>query len=237
MRTLILCGGKGTRAYPHTLELPKPLMEVAGRPILAHVLDIYADQGFSDFVLAGGFKVDKIESFASTLPSAWKVEVVDTGQETNTGGRVARCADRMGDRYFLTYADGLGNVRLPELLAFHEAHGGAASMTTVPLPSQYGTIEFTDGQRVTNFVEKPRLMDHWINAGYFVFDASAANWFVGQDLERDILPALASAGQLWGYRHTAFWRSMDTYKDAQELASLCGDGPAPWTIVSTSDRA
>ncbi|MHB8437632.1 MAG: sugar phosphate nucleotidyltransferase [Acidimicrobiales bacterium] len=231
MRTLILCGGKGTRAYPRTLELPKPLLEVAGSPILGHVMEIYAAQGFDDFVLAGGFKVEMIREFAAQLPSAWRVEVVDTGEDTNTGGRVAQCAARMGASYFLTYADGLGDVDLDALLAFHRAHGRAATMTTVPLPSQYGTVQFAGEDRVTHFVEKPKLPDHWINAGYFVFEDAASSWFEGDDLERHVLPALAGAGELHGYRHEGFWKSMDTYKDALELSALCEAGRPPWRPV------
>ena len=148
MRTLILCGGKGTRAYPRTLELPKPLMEVGGRPVLEHVMEIYARQGFTDFVLAAGFKVELIEAFAASLPSDWRVEVADTGEDTNTGGRVARCAGIMGDPYFVTYADGLGDVDLRQLADFHSRHRGAATVTSVPLPSQYGTIETDASGRV-----------------------------------------------------------------------------------------
>jgi glucose-1-phosphate cytidylyltransferase len=194
LRTLVLCGGKGTRAYPQTIEVPKPLMEVGGRPILAHVLEIYARQGFSDFVLAAGIKVDQIEAFAAQLPDEWGVEVVDTGQDTNTGGRVAQCAPLMGETFFVTYADGLGDVDLHALASFHASHGGAATITTVPLPSQYGTVQCDDSDRVTHFVEKPRLPDHWINAGFFVLDARASQWFDGDDFERQVLPALAAAG-------------------------------------------
>lgn len=231
MRTLILCGGKGTRAYPRTLEVPKPLLEVGGRPVLGHVMDIYASQGFSDFVLAAGFKRELIESFADTLSSEWKVEVRDTGEETNTGGRVAVCAPEMGDTYFVTYSDGLGDVDLSALLEFHDWHGGCATMTTVPLPSQYGTVETSAGGRVVEFREKPRLADHWINAGFFVLDQRATQWFEGDDFEREVLPALGSAGELFANRHHGFWRSMDTYKDSLELSALCVDGAPPWASV------
>ncbi len=228
MRTLILCGGRGTRAYPRTLEVPKPLLEVAGRPVLAHVMDIYARQGFTDFVLAAGFKAQLIGEFAATLPASWSVEVRDTGVDANTGARVSACAADMGDTFFVTYADGLGDVDLHALLRFHAGHGRLATVTTVPLPSQYGTVECgTDGQ-VRCFLEKPRLPDHWINAGFLVLDRGAAEWFIGDDLERQFLPALGAARQLYAYRHHGFWRSMDTYKDAVELSALCGDGPAPW---------
>jgi glucose-1-phosphate cytidylyltransferase len=233
LRTLILCGGKGTRAYPRTLEVPKPLLEVAGHPVLEHVMRIYAGQGFTDFVLAAGFKADLLEAFAATLPSQWRVEVRYTGEDTNTGGRISRCAQIMGQTYFVTYSDGLGDVDLVDLLTFHHDHPGAATMTTVPLPSQYGTIESDPDGRVRRFTEKPRLPDHWINAGFFVLDSRAGDWLVGDDFEREVLPALGSAGELYAYRHLGFWRSMDTYKDALELSALCEGGHPPWQAAPT----
>jgi glucose-1-phosphate cytidylyltransferase len=228
LRTLILCGGKGTRAYPLTLDVPKPLLEVGERPVVSHVMEIYARQGFADFVLAAGFKLDLMGELACSVPKHWRVEVRNTGVDTNTGGRVAQCAPQMGDTYFLTYADGVGDVDLAELLGFHESHAGVATMTVVPLPSQYGTVESDETGRVQRFQEKPRLPDHWINAGFLVMDRDATRWFVGEDLERDVLPALAQAGQLYAYRHRGFWRSMDTYKDALELSALCVEGDPPW---------
>jgi glucose-1-phosphate cytidylyltransferase len=230
MRTVILCGGKGTRAYPHTVEVPKPLLEVSDRPVLLHLMEIYAQQGFTDFVLAGGYKLPLIESFASELPGEWDVEVVDTGADTNTGGRVRRVADRVGEDFFLTYADGLGNVDLHALLEFHRGHGGAATLTTVPLPSQYGTLDLSADGRVHRFKEKPRLADHLINAGFFVFTQRAFELWPdpGEDLERDVLPALGAREELFAFRHLGFWKSMDTYKDAIDLGSLCERGPGPW---------
>lgn len=237
MRTVILCGGKGTRAYPHTETLPKPLLEVAGRPILRHVMEIYASQGYSEFVLAVGYLGEQIADYASSLPGAWQVTVVDTGEETNTGARLARCRDHAGDRFLATYADGLGNVEIDRLLAFHQEHGLSATLTTVPLPSQYGTVESSPAGRVHQFREKPVLDGYWINAGYFVFDQEAFEHWVGDDLEREVLPALAAAGQLYSYRHTGFWASMDTYKDALRLTSLCGDGPPPWLDFAQVPRS
>jgi glucose-1-phosphate cytidylyltransferase len=230
MRTVILCGGRGTRAYPSTLEVPKPLLDVGGRPVLGHLLGIYAAQGFTDFVLAAGYLHEQVEAFAAGLPADWAVEVVDTGVDTNTGGRVRRVADRVGDRFFLTYADGLGNVDLGALLAFHEGHPGAATVTTVPLPSQYGTFHFDETGRVHGFSEKPRLRDHPINAGFFVVDRRAFELWPepGEDLEREVLPALGRRDELYAFPHPGFWRSMDTYKDAVDLGALCADGPGPW---------
>lgn len=233
MKTLILCGGKGTRAYPRTLEVPKPLMEVAGQPILAHVMEIYARQGFRDFVLAAGFKIDLIREFAAQVDPEWNVEVVDTGEDTNTGGRVARCAPLMGERYFVTYADGLGDVDLHALAEYHASHGGSATITVVPLPSQYGTVECDASDRVTHFLEKPRLPDHWINAGFFVLDDTASKWLDGEDFEREVMPELAGVGELFAYRHQGFWKSMDTYKDALELTALCESGAPPWRGVDS----
>jgi glucose-1-phosphate cytidylyltransferase len=230
VRTVILCGGRGTRAYPDTREVPKPLLEVGGRPILDHLMRIYAAQGFTDFVLAAGYLADRIEAFAGGCPAEWTVEVVDTGEDTNTGGRVRRVADRVGEVFFLTYADGLGNVDLDALLAFHRGHPGAATLTTVPLPSQYGTLHVDWAGRVHGFTEKPRLPDHLINAGYFVLDDRVFDLWPdpGEDLERDVLPALGQSDELYAFQHHGFWRSMDTYKDAVDLTTLCADGPGPW---------
>lgn len=227
-RTVILCGGKGTRAYPQTATLPKPLLEVDGQPILAHVMEVYARQGFADFVLAAGYMRDLIEEFAATCPSSWVVDVVDTGEETNTGGRVRRVAELVGEEFFVTYADGLGDVDLGALLERHREHPGAATMTAVPLPSQYGTIEFDESGRVQRFREKPRLHDHFINAGFLAFDRRVFDIWEGEDLERETLPALAHDGELYTNIHTGFWKSMDTHKDALELTALCSDGVPPW---------
>jgi len=233
VKTVILCGGKGTRAYPQTVELPKPLLEVAGRPILQHVMEIYADQGFRSFVLSAGFRADLIDEFVRTQPSGWDVDVVDTGVDTNTGGRLLGVRDRVGDTFFATYGDGLGDVDLSALLEFHRAHPGAATLTTVPLPSQYGTLEVGADGRVARFREKPVLQDHWINGGFFVFDRRVFDSWPGEDLERDILPALGAAGELYAYRHSGFWKSMDTYKDALDLTALASDGRLPWVRSPT----
>lgn len=235
VQTLILCGGRGTRAYPHTVEVPKPLLEVDGRPILDHVIGLYARQGFVDFILAAGYLSHLIEEFAATLPPQLRVEVVDTGVDTGTGARIARCRDRIRGPFFATYADGLGDVDLHELLRFHRGHRGAATLTTVPLPSQYGTVVFDGDGRVERFREKPVLPDHRINAGFFVFEPGALDLWEGDDLEREVLPALAARGELYGYRHDGFWKSMDTYKDALDLSALAGAGRPPWIRAADDD--
>lgn len=231
MRTLILCGGRGTRAHPHTLELPKPLIDVGGAPVLRHVMEIYARQGFTDFLLAAGYRAELISAFAEGLPHSWRVEVVDTGEEAGTAARISACSRLLDETFFVTYGDGLGDVDLPALRDFHAAHGGLATVTTVPLPSPYGTVESAESGRVDRFIEKPRLEDHWINAGFFVFEPAALAAFASDDLEREVLPRLSEAGQLYAFRHRGFWRSMDTYKDAVELTALCSKGEGPWMAI------
>ena len=228
MRTVILCGGKGTRAYPYTQEVPKPLLHVDGRPILEHVLGIYAAQGFTDFVLAVGHLGDKVAEFAATLPDSWQVDVVDTGDDTNTGGRVHGCRHLLDEPFMVTYADGVGDVDLHALVDFHHGHDGAATLTTVPLPSQYGTLDIDESGAVRRFLEKPRLPDHRINAGFFCFDPRVFDRWEGEDLEREVLPALVAAGELRAFPHDGFWMSMDTYKDGLELTALCETGKPPW---------
>lgn len=193
-------------------------------------MSIYAQQGFTDFVLAAGYRWEMIRSFADELPSEWSVEVLDTGLETNTGRRVWRCREHVSQKFFVTYADGLGNVDLHALVNTHDGHAGTATLTTVALPSPYGTVQTETGGRVVRFQEKPRLADHRINAGYFVFDSAVFDRWEGDDLEREVLPSLASAGELYVHRHDGFWRSLDTHKDSLELSELCAAGPPPWDV-------
>jgi glucose-1-phosphate cytidylyltransferase len=226
--TVILCGGKGTRAYPHTTELPKPLLAVGDRPVLQHVMEIYASQGFTTFVLAAGCMAELIENFSRTLPREWTVTVHDTGVETETAERIRRCQLHVSDTFFVTYGDGLGNVDVAALLGFHDGHGRDATVTTVALPSPYGTVDVSSDGRVERFQEKPLLEDRLINAGFLVFDATVFDHWKGEDLEREVLPALAEEERLMAYRHTGFWKSMDTYKDALALTALYEKGSAPW---------
>lgn len=234
MQALILCGGRGTRAWPHTEQLPKPMLPLGGRPILHHVMEIYARQGVRDFVLAAGYLQDVIAAYAEQLPADWKVDVVDTGDESGTGERVQRCLDRMDRQFFATYGDGVGDVDLAALHRRHLDHGGGATVTVVPLPSQYGTLVVDAADRVDLFTEKPTLTDHLINAGFFVFDRELLGSCPGDSLERDMLPALGRLGELFVYRHHGFWRSMDTHKDVVELDRLASQKEAPWLTTPDS---
>lgn len=230
MKAVVLCGGRGTRAWPATAEVPKPMLQVGGRPVLRHVLDIYAGQGVTDFVLATGYLGHVIEQWAATLPPEWDVTVLDTGQDADTGERTLAVLPHVDDTFLLTYGDGVGDVDLAALLATHRRTGAGATVTVVPLPSPYGTLLLDGDGRVTAFAEKPHLPDHPINAGFFALDreAVASVAGAGASLERDLLPALAAAGRLHAHRHEGFWRSMDTHKDVVELDGLATDRGAPW---------
>src|SRR4051794_35151402 len=195
----ILCGGKGTRMRESGESLPKPLVEVGGRPILWHVMSLYAGQGLSRFILLLGHGRERIEAFAATLPDEWDVTCLDTGLDTPTGGRVARAANLLGDGSFgLTYADGVADIDLDALWSFHEAHGRAATMTLVRPRSPWGVARLERDGRIGGFVEKPRL-ESWVNAGFMVMEPRALD-FIGPDavLEREPLASLASAGELCG---------------------------------------
>lgn len=230
LRAVVLCGGRGTRAWPATAEVPKPMLAVGDRPVLRHVLDIYAGHGITSFVLATGYRGEVIADYARTLPDAWEVQVLDTGQDADTGTRTLACLPHVGPTFLLTYGDGVGDVDLPALLTRHRERAAAATVTVVPLPSPYGTVLLDADGRVTAFTEKPRLAAHPINAGFFAVErdelASVAG--AGASLERDLLPALGRTGRLYAYRHEGFWRSMDTYKDVAELDALAREGTVPW---------
>jgi glucose-1-phosphate cytidylyltransferase len=228
---VILCGGRGTRAWPLTEDVPKPLLPAGGRPVLEHLVEIYANQGVRQVVLATGFRGDLVAAWAAQTPIAQRVSLtcLDTGLDSGTGERVRRCSDAVGDSFFLTYGDGLGDVDLAALLAAHRARPGVlATMTTVPLPCPYGTIELGEDDQVLAFHEKPVLAEHQINAGFFVLDRRVFDDWPGPDLEADVLPSLAQRGQLQAYRHDGFWKSMDTQKDVVEMGELATTGGSPW---------
>lgn len=229
----ILCGGRGTRLQEKTRSIPKPLVEIGGRPIVWHVIRIYAAYGFRSFKLLTGYKRELIEEFvaAESWPTGVEVDCIDTGLETPTGGRVARAASELGEGTFaLTYADGVADVDLAAALDFHRAQGRAATVTLVQPHSQWGVALLGGDDLVTGFIEKPR-MDKWINGGFFFLEPEALA-YVTEDsvLEREPLERLAGDGALAGWRHEGFWDCMDTYKDAVLLNDLWDSGEAPWRI-------
>ena len=228
---VILCGGRGTRLREQTQTIPKPLVEIGGQPILWHVIRIYAEQGFSRFVLCLGHRGDLIEAFVSgsDLSEGLSIECVDTGEETPTGGRIALVGDRLeGERFCATYADGVADIDLAGLLDFHAAHGALATMTVVRPELQFGVARLDGDDVVEGFAEKPRF-DGWINGGFLCFEPGVLEYLDEESvLEREPLERLASDRELRAYRHAGFWDCMDTYKDAVLLNDLWASGSAPW---------
>ncbi len=213
MRVLILCGGRGTRLNG---ERPKPLIEIAGRPIVWHVASIYAAQGFRDFLLLTGYQSEAIARCVAEIDWPGAVECVDTGPDTPTGGRVHAVRDRIEETFCLTYADGVADIDLRALVGLHDGSGALATMTVVRPELPFG-VAMLDGARVTGFREKPRS-EEWVNGGFFVLEPGALA-YLDEDsvLEREPLERLAADGALAAYRHTGYWRCLDTYKDAVAL--------------------
>ena len=250
---IILCGGKGTRMGDRTI--PKPLVEIGGRPVLWHVMKIYAAQGFTDFILALGYRGDMIKryfleydwqsrDFTLTLgnsgpkfltpndTSEWRITFADTGMATQTGARIRKAARYVdGPRFFATYADGVADIDLRALIDYHRQRELLVTMTGAKSFSRFGILETDGAGRVTGFREKP-LVDQLINGGFFVFERAALPYLEGGDdlvLEQAPFHDLARDGQLAVYEHAGFWRAMDTFKEAQELNSLW-ETDAPWKI-------
>ena len=238
---VILCGGRGTRLRVQGTagegggqEIPKPLVEIGGLPIVWHVIQLYAVQGFTRFLLATGYKGELIERFARTTrwPQGVDVHCVDTGLDTPTGGRIKLLQEQVADEAFCaTYADGVGSIDLSALLEFHRGHGKLATMTVVRPELQFGVTEL-DGEegRVIGFREKPRS-EYWINGGFFCFEPGVLDYLERDSvLERDPLERLVAVDELRANRHEDFWECMDTYKDAVALNDLWAAGEAPWRM-------
>ncbi len=231
---VILCGGRGTRLQEHTREIPKPLVEIGGEPIVGHVIRVYAARGFTQFLLATGYRGAMIEGYARVTPwpAGVGVECVDTGERTPTGGRIKLLQPRLEDEetFCATYADGLADIDLDALLEFHTGHGSLASMTVVRPELQFGVAELDGDGTVSGFHEKPRS-EHWVNGGFFCFQPGVfAHLTEDSVLEREPLRELAASGELRAYRHEGFWECMDTYKDAVALNDLWAAGRAAWRV-------
>jgi len=229
---VILCGGRGTRLRERTESIPKALVEIGGRPILWHVISIYSSQGHTRFLLLTGYKGELILDWARRVgwPEGVRVECLDTGLETPTGGRIKLAEERLDGPFSATYADGVADIDLPALARFHAEGGAQATVTVVRPQLQFGVAEVDDEDRIRAFHEKPRL-DSWINGGFFCFEPDVLDYLTEQSvLEREPLERLAADGQLRGYRHQGFWDCMDTYKDAALLNDLWKSGDPPWRV-------
>jgi glucose-1-phosphate cytidylyltransferase len=204
------------------------MLPINGQPILIHVMRIFADQGYKEFILSLGYRKEIIIDYFHQKNLDCNIQLVDTGEDTDTGGRIAKCQHLLRDTFLATYVDGLSDISLEKLIQYHHSHDGLATITTVPLPSQYGTLEFDDSGKIVAFKEKPILREHWINGGFFVFDKEVFKHWEGGNLEREVFPSLSKKGLLYTYRHDGFWKSMDTYKDQQELEQIYLKGNIPW---------
>ena len=252
MKVVILAGGLGTRLAEETHLKPKPMVEIGGRPILWHIMNIYASHGFADFMLACGYKGEVIKQYVLGLfqhssdfvmdlatgelqtlnvsAPAWRIGVVDTGKETQTGGRLKRLKSLIGSEPFMcTYGDGVGNIDITALVKFHESRRTLATLTAVRPPSRFGALSLA-GDAVREFSEKPQAGEGWINGGFFVFQPEFLDYLDGDPciLEREPLVRAAADGQLSAFRHEGFWQPMDTVRDRQVLEDLWDSGKAPW---------
>jgi glucose-1-phosphate cytidylyltransferase len=252
---VILAGGAGTRLREETAVRPKPMVEIGNRPILWHIMKTYQHHGFREFVIPVGYKGHLIKEFflgyrdryadftidladgaitQHSRPSEdWRVTVVETGSDTQTGGRVKRLSPYLDGRFMVTYGDGVADVDIGKLMSFHESHGRLATVTAVRPSARFGAMEL-EGDLVTSFAEKSQAAAGWINGGYFVFERAVLDYIDGDDtlLERGPLESLAREGQLMAFRHAGFWEPMDTQRDLDHLNSAWASGEAPWKVWS-----
>lgn len=233
MKTVILAGGQGTRLAEETDRKPKPMVEIGGQPILWHIMNIYAAGGMKEFIIALGYKGEEIKNyFSNSARKDWMVHFADTGLKTETGGRLKRLKNLIGNETFMvTYGDGVANIDIRELLAFHRQHRKLATITAVRPPARFGSLEL-NGHTVSKYLEKPQTGEGWINGGFFVLEPKVLDYIAGDEtlFEREPLERLAEDNQLAAYRHDNFWQCMDTLRDVRLLESLWKKGEAPWKL-------
>ncbi|MFV8465640.1 glucose-1-phosphate cytidylyltransferase [Flavobacterium sp. LB1P62] len=253
MKVLILAGGLGSRLSEETSLKPKPMVEIGGKPILWHIMKIYASYGYTEFIILCGYKGYVIKEYFSnyyrhlsdmTIDLAsndvtfhknsaepWKVTLIDTGLHTMTGGRIKRVKEYLGnDSFMLTYGDGLSDVDVNELVKFHDSHSGAITMTAVQPEGRFGSLDLNSEQKVVNFTEKPKGDGAWINGGFFVCDSKIFDYLEDDTtiFERKPLENLANDGELYSFKHRGFWKPMDMLRDKTELEEQWESGKAPW---------
>jgi len=230
MKAIILAGGLGTRLSEETGDKPKPMVLLDDKPIIWHLMEIYAKQGVTDFVIATGYLGGIIHDWVKSLKTSWNIQALDTGDDMLTGGRIRQCLEFIGpERSFATYGDGLGNINLKNLLDFHINQGRAATVTAVRPPARFGLLESSNGL-VTSFTEKNQAHAGWINGGFFVLDPEVKNYIVEdmEPFESGALPRMVADANLSSYHHSDFWQPMDTLREKQELAKFALAGNPPW---------
>lgn len=231
MKVVILCGGKGTRLSEETKLRPKPLVEIGEKPILMHIMQSYMKYGFNNFNLAIGYLGEQVDAFVKKNKLSGKVNVIDTGQDTLTGGRLLRLKSHLVNEktFMLTYGDGVCNVDLKKIVEFHMSHGKIATVTAVRPPARFGVMKI-NGNRVEYFHEKSQTDAGWINGGYFVFNSEIFNYLKNDYsvLEESPLQQLTNEEELMAFKHEGFWQCMDTLRDKEYLDELCEQGNTPW---------
>jgi glucose-1-phosphate cytidylyltransferase len=230
MKAIILAGGLGTRISEETADKPKPMVKIAGKPILWHIMSIFAKQGITEFLVATGYKGNVISDWVGTVTEPWDIRAVDTGLNTQTGGRIAECMKSVpGESVFATYGDGLGNVNLKSLVDFHEHQGKLATVTAVRPPARFGVLESENGV-VTRFGEKNQADSGWINGGFFLLEPQVQAYVhaLSEPFESGALPRLVEERQLMSFHHNGFWQPMDTLREKQDLEKLAVVNPPVW---------
>jgi glucose-1-phosphate cytidylyltransferase len=232
LKVIILAGGLGTRISEETADKPKPMVPIADKPMLWHIMNIYALQGFNEFIVATGYKGEVISKWINSLETSWNVIPVDTGLDTQTGGRIKKCMElHPGERVFATYGDGLANINVMDLLAFHESHGKLATLTAVRPPARFGYLAVDNGQ-VLKFGEKNQSASGWINGGFFVLEPGVSTLIKSFDepFETGALPRLVRQDSLMAYQHEGFWQPMDTLREKEDLSNLATLDSPPWLV-------
>ena len=230
MKVILLAGGLGTRIAEETDTKPKPMVLIDDKPILWHLMNIFASQGYTDFVIATGYKGEVIHDWVATLESNWNIQALDTGLNTQTGGRIKKCIESTGDEaFFATYGDGLANVDLNVLLTQHQSSGQVATVTAVRPPARFGYLHI-EGSDVTHFGEKNQSDEGWINGGFFVLNRQVISSIHddSEPFETGALPRLVAQGQLGAYQHQGFWQPMDTLREKLDLEKAAKESPPPW---------
>jgi len=255
MKVVILAGGYGTRLSEETVVIPKPMVEIGGKPILWHIMKTYSHYGFNEFIICLGYKGYVIKEYFrnyfvhmsdvtfdlssgevkvhDSYSDPWRVTLVDTGLETQTGGRMKRVKEYLnGETFMMTYGDGVGDVNIENLLKFHKDSGRLSTVTAVEPPSRFGALEIVDGAKVKSFIEKPLETGAWINGGFFVLESAVLEYIADDQTKWEESPMenLAKEGELGAYRHKGFWKPMDTLRDKTELEKLWASGQAPWKV-------